>query len=57
MAKAGDVWELHGITSWGVACDDRDLPGVYAAVHCEHTYAHALSRTHICILPLTCVYP
>ena len=47
MAKAGDVWELHGITSWGVACDDRDLPGVYAAVHCEHTHVHMHSHVHI----------
>ena len=30
MAKSGGVWELHGLTSWGVAC--RSLPGVYATV-------------------------
>ena len=47
MAKTGDVWELHGITSWGVACNARDLPGVYAAVHCEY------ARTYTCTLTYT----
>ena len=30
MAKNGGVWEVHGLTSWGIAC--RSKPGVYATV-------------------------
>ena len=30
MAKDGGVWEVHGLTSWGIAC--RSKPGVYATV-------------------------
>ena len=41
MSKSGGVWELHGVTSWGVAC--RGLPGVYATVQRECICIHCTS--------------
>ena len=41
MSKSGGVWELHGVTSWGVAC--RGLPGVYATVQRECICIHYTS--------------
>ena len=32
MANNRGTWELVGLTSWGIDCEQKGLPTVYAAV-------------------------
>ena len=37
MANNRGTWELVGLTSWGVDCEQKGLPTMYAAIRRECT--------------------
>ena len=39
MANNRGTWELVGLTSWGVDCEQKGLPTMYAAIRRECTSA------------------
>ena len=40
MVNNRGTWELVGVTSWGVDCEQKGLPTMYAAIRRECTRAH-----------------
>jgi trypsin len=47
VCKNGDIWEVHGATSWGYGCADEAYPGVWARVSTVLPWIHSLMNKQV----------